>query len=122
MLVMVVPILAPMIIGTALGKVIEPEATSATTSDVVVELLCNIAVMRSPMNNPVNGLEVANKMVSATFLPRCCRDEVIKSRENKNRIKAPSIYNPMRTLDHTLFFGSLIGACSNFVRVSKKEL
>ena len=117
---MVVPILAPMIIGTALCKVMDPEATSATTIDVVVELLCNIAVMRSPMNNPINGLEVANKMVSATFLPKCCRDDVIKSRENKNRIKAPSIYRPMRTLDHTFFFGSIIGACSNFVRVRKR--
>ena len=111
--------LAPMIIGTALCKVIDPEATSATTSEVVVELLCNIAVIRSPMNRPVNGLEVANKMVSATFLPKCCRDDVIKSRENKNKINAPSIYTPMRTLDHTFFFGSIIGACSKFVRVAR---
>ena len=118
-LVIVVPMLAPMIIGTALCRVIEPEATSATTSEVVVELLCNIAVIRSPMNSPVNGLDVANKMVSATFLPRCCRDDVIKSRENKNKINAPSIYTPMRTLDHTFFFDSVIGACSKFVRVAR---
>lgn len=115
---MVVPILAPMIIGTALCKVIEPDATSATTSEVVVELLCNIAVIRSPMNKPVNGLEVASKIVSATLLPKCCREDVIRSRENKNKINAPSIYTPMRTLDHTFFLGSIIGACSNYVRVA----
>ena len=114
-LVIVVPMLAPMIIGTAPCNVIEPEATRATTSEVVVELLCNIAVIRSPMNKPVNGLEVANKMVSATFLPKCCRDDVIRSRENKNKINAPRIYTPMRTLDHMFFFGSVIGACSNFL-------
>lgn len=38
-LVMVVPTLAPIIMGMALSKVIEPEATKATTMAVVVELL-----------------------------------------------------------------------------------
>ena len=38
-LVMVVPMFAPIMIGTALSNVIEPDATSATVSDVVAELL-----------------------------------------------------------------------------------
>lgn len=38
-LVMVVPTLAPMIMGIALSIVIEPDATNATTIAVVVELL-----------------------------------------------------------------------------------
>ena len=102
--------------------VIEPDATRATVSDVVVELLCNIAVMRSPMNKPVNGLAVAISMVSATFLPKCCKDDVIRSSANRNRIKAPSIYRATRILGHTLFVGSLgsvMGACSKLFCVAK---
>lgn len=38
-LVIVVPTFAPIIIGIALSMVMEPEATSATTIAVVVELL-----------------------------------------------------------------------------------
>jgi hypothetical protein len=71
--------------------VIDPEATSATTSEVVVELLCSIAVISRPINKPVKGFEVANKIVSATFLPICCSEEVIRSSENKNKKNAPRI-------------------------------
>ena len=38
-LVMVVPMLAPMIMGTAACNEMEPEATRATTMEVVAELL-----------------------------------------------------------------------------------
>ena len=38
-LVMVVPTLAPMIIGTAPSIVIDPDATKATTMEVTAELL-----------------------------------------------------------------------------------
>lgn len=58
-LVMVVPTLAPMMMGIALSRVIDPDATSATTSAVVVELLWIIAVISKPMNKAVNGFEVA---------------------------------------------------------------
>jgi hypothetical protein len=78
-------------IGIALRRVIEPEATSATTSAVVVELLCNIAVISRPINSPVKGFDVASRIVSATDFPMCCNDAVIKSRENRKRIKAPRI-------------------------------
>lgn len=83
--------MAPMIMGMAASKVMEPDATSATTSDVVVELLCNMAVISSPMNNPVNGLAVASKIVSAKFCPACCREAVISSMANKKRTKAPKM-------------------------------
>ena len=52
-LVIVVPMLAPIMIGTAFCRVMEPDATKATTRDVVVELLCNIAVISNPINKPV---------------------------------------------------------------------
>lgn len=67
----------------------DPEATKATAIEVVVELLCNIAVISRPINNPVKGFDVANRIVSATFWPMCCSEEVIKSSENKNNINAP---------------------------------
>lgn len=38
-LVMVVPTLAPIIMGTAPSNVIDPDATSATAMEVVAELL-----------------------------------------------------------------------------------
>jgi len=70
-LVMVVPTLAPIMMGMELCTVMEPEATSATTSDVVVELLWSMAVISRPMKRPLNGLAVASRMVSAMLLPRC---------------------------------------------------
>lgn len=86
-LVIVVPTLAPIITGVAFSRVIEPEATRATVNEVVVELLCNIAVISSPMNSPVNGFAVAKTMVLMTFLPRCWRDEVMSSSAKRNNRK-----------------------------------
>lgn len=83
-LVIVVPMLAPIIIGTAPGSESVPDATSATVSEVVAELLWIMAVTNKPINNPVNGFDVASKIVSVTTVPNCCSDEIIKSRENKN--------------------------------------
>ena len=79
---------APMMMGIALSSVSAPEATSATTSDVVVELLCNMAVITNPMNKPVNGLDVASRIVSDTFRFRCWSDDVIRSRAKRNSSKA----------------------------------
>lgn len=70
-LVMVVPTFAPIIMGMALCSVIEPEATKATTNAVVVELLWIMAVISNPINNAVNGLDVAKIMVSAADLLMC---------------------------------------------------
>ncbi len=69
----------------------DPEATSATTSDVVVELLWIIAVTSRPINNAVNGLDVASMMVSAMLLPACCSVDIIRSSANKNSSRAPTM-------------------------------
>ena len=70
-LVIVVPILAPMMMGTAPCKESEPEATKATVMEVVAELLCISAVTSNPINKPVKGLDVANRIVSETPAPNC---------------------------------------------------
>lgn len=70
-LVIVVPTFAPMMMGIALSIVMEPDATSATTKAVVVELLWIMAVINRPMNNAVNGFDVAWMMVSAADFPMC---------------------------------------------------
>lgn len=58
-LVRVVPILAPMTTGIAFSNVIVPAATAATAIEVVVELLCRMAVPRRPMNSPIAGFPKA---------------------------------------------------------------
>lgn len=92
-LVIVVPTLAPIIIGTAPGNVMDPEATRATVIAVVAELLCISAVTNRPIKSPVNGFEVASKIISAASLPKCCSEAIIRSRVNRKisnaaRIKA----------------------------------
>ena len=82
-LVMVVPTLAPMIMGTAPCNEIDPVATSATTIDVVAELLCMIAVNKRPINNPAKGLAVARMMTSVMDLPACCSAAIIRSSEKR---------------------------------------
>lgn len=99
-LVIVVPTFAPMMIGTALSIVMAPEATSATTMAVVVELLCMMAVINSPINKAVNGLEVASMIVSAADLPKCCRDDTIRSNAKMNKTRVPKMYKAFRTLLH----------------------
>ncbi|GAA0892544.1 hypothetical protein GCM10009122_22230 [Fulvivirga kasyanovii] len=84
-LVMVVPMLAPMIIGTASIKLIDPEATAATIKVVLVELLCIRAVISKPMKSPMNGFDAAFNMDSMASLPRCLNESLIRSIENKNR-------------------------------------
>jgi len=90
-LVIVVPTLAPIMMGIAFCRVKDPEATKATINDVVVELLWIIAVISNPINNPLNGFDVASKIVSATFFPICCNEDVIRSSANKKRRKAARI-------------------------------
>lgn len=65
----VVPIFAPMTIGMACSKVIEPEATAATAILVEDELLWIMAVISNPINSPTNGLEVASKIDWAVSSP-----------------------------------------------------
>lgn len=107
-LVMVVPTLAPIITGVAFSRVIEPEATRATVNAVVVELLCNMAVISRPMNKPVNGFAVANTIESIIFLPKCWSEAVIKSRANKNSRNVPTMYRAIRILSVVLVFCVII--------------
>src|SRR5690606_23356954 len=76
---MVVPTLAAIMIGIALSNEIDRAATSATAMDVVVELLCTIAVARTPMRRPVKGFEVAMIIDSVAMGLRCLSAEVIRS-------------------------------------------
>ena len=55
MLVTVVPMLAPMIIGTAASTVSVPEPTSPTIVEVDTDEDCASTVARTPANNPASG-------------------------------------------------------------------
>jgi ABC-type transport system involved in cytochrome c biogenesis permease component len=66
-LVTVVPIFAPIIIGTALSSESAPEATTATTIEVTVELLWTMAVVSKPINRLINGLAVARIILFNNF-------------------------------------------------------
>ena len=112
-LVIVVPMLAPIITGVAFSSVIEPDATRATVREVVVELLCSIAVISRPINNPVNGFAVAKTMVLITFLPKCWSEKVIRSRANRNSKKLPAMYRAIRILFRVLSLCSIICSLSN---------
>lgn len=94
---MVVPIFAPMIMGTASTKVIEPEATAVTIILVLVELLCIRAVISSPIKRPINGLDDANMIDSTVLLLRCLKESLIRSRANKNIIM-DRMANPIRII------------------------
>jgi hypothetical protein len=85
---MVVPTFAPMMMGTALCNVTDPDATSATTMDVVAELLCSIAVTSRPINKPVKGFDVARNIDPVMFFPMFCNDVVMRSSENRKRMNA----------------------------------
>ena len=79
MLVRVVPIFAPIIMGTESANVKEPDATAATIIAVLVELLWIRAVISRPINKPIKGFEVATKIDSAASLPNAPKDSPIKS-------------------------------------------
>lgn len=63
-LVIVVPTLAPMIIGTAISTG-SPPATSPTVMAVVVEEDCISTVPRIPIANPTKGFVANSNMPSA---------------------------------------------------------
>src|SRR5688572_24369112 len=68
-----------------------------------------MAVMRRPINNPVNGLEVARIIDSAADLPKCCNDDTIKSNANTKSTSVPMMYNSVRILFQG--FGLGIAGC-----------
>jgi len=70
--VTVVPMFAPMTMGTALaiGSAFSGAATSATIIDVVTDELWTSVVARTPTINAMNGFSVAAKNDSSTSRPR----------------------------------------------------
>jgi hypothetical protein len=56
--VTVVPIFAPITMGTAFSRERIPAATKPTTVQVVVEELCTRLVARIPIKRPTKGLDV----------------------------------------------------------------
>ena len=73
-LVMVVPMLAPMTMGMAPSMEIAPPATMPTISEVVVELLCTSDVARTPINSPTSGKEVAVRIFSENSFPNSLKE------------------------------------------------
>ena len=65
--VVVVPILAPMVIGKAASIVRIPAATRGTINEVVTELLWTTIVKKSPAKNPNKALRLMtlSRMISA---------------------------------------------------------
>lgn len=102
MLVIVVPTLAPMMIGTALSSEIDWDATSATAMDVVVELLCTMAVASTPMRKPVKGLDVATMIDSVAIGLSCLSADVIRSMAKRNNNSTAAMYNPLRIARYRL--------------------
>jgi hypothetical protein len=84
-LVTEVPILAPMMIGMAVGTVRAPPPTRPTTMDVVVEELWMTDVVKMPMNRPTKGLEVPLMRLSEKPLPNIFIDVPIMSILKRNR-------------------------------------
>jgi hypothetical protein len=73
--VIVVPILAPMMMGIAPGNVSTPPATSPTVIEVVVDELWIILVARMPMRSPTRGLDVVLMRVSAKPFPIILKED-----------------------------------------------
>ena len=83
--VTVVPIFAPITIGMAHLTESMPDATKATTIDVVVPELWIKLVARIPMNNPTKGLDVVVIRRSAKPLPKPVKAWPIRLIETKNK-------------------------------------
>ena len=84
LLVIVVPILAPITIGMAVDRSIEPDATIATAIDVVVELLCIMAVIINPINKLIKGFSANVKKERMVSSPICLAKLTNRSIEIKN--------------------------------------
>ena len=84
MQVTVVPMFAPMIIGTALLIESTPEATKATTIDVVVPELWIILVTKIPINKPTKGFEVVAIRPSAKGAPKPLKAWLIRLMLTRN--------------------------------------
>ncbi len=70
MLVTVVPMLAPMIMGTASGTAKVPDPTRPTMVAVLTDEDCTRTVARMPTNNPATGLVTPSKSESVKSAPK----------------------------------------------------
>jgi hypothetical protein len=79
-----------MMMGTALSREIDRDATSATAMEVVVELLCSIAVVRIPIRNPVKGFDVATMIDLVASGLKCPSADAIRSMAKRNNTSTPA--------------------------------
>lgn len=84
-LVMVVPILAPIMMGIAPCRVMTPPATKPTVIDVVVEELWMMLVVNIPMSSPTIGWDVVSIKVSANPFPMSLKEVHISWMERMKR-------------------------------------
>jgi hypothetical protein len=83
--VVVVPMFAPMTMGTANSMVRVPEATNPTTMVVVVDELWIMPVATKPMSNPATGSDTMLMSCSAKPRPANLKAELIRSILKKKR-------------------------------------
>ena len=89
LLVSVVPILAPIMMGIALCRSNDPEATNATIMEVVVELLWISAVTSRPIKRLIKGLAVTSSIDATVPAPIYPRDVTSRSMETRNNANVP---------------------------------
>jgi hypothetical protein len=70
-----------------------------------------MAVTRRPINNPVKGFDVAMMIVSAALAPRCCSEEIIRSRANRKMKSAARIKPVFRIIVFQVFDGGATVGC-----------
>ena len=87
-LVTVVPMLAPITIGTAPAKDKAPLLTIPTINEVVVDELWNKTVEKIPMNRATTGLLVVLNIDSATPAPMCFIADDIPLIPTRNKYRA----------------------------------
>jgi hypothetical protein len=83
--VMVVPMFAPMMIGTAKDMLRAPDATNPTTTVVVVDEDWMRLVARNPMMSPARGSDAVETSCSANPRPAILKAALIRSMEKKKR-------------------------------------
>ena len=102
-LVTLVPILAPMIMGTAPFNDNVSEATSVTMMAVVVELLCISAVANKPIKSATRGSLVMLKACSTRSEPISLKPLLIRSSESR-KIKRVNNTSQMRGSKVSILF------------------
>ena len=101
--VVVVPMLAPIVMGNAASMVRIPAATRGTNNDVVTELLWTITVKIKPAKKPNNLLLVItlSRIISALFIVKDFMTRTRKKRHKNNivlkvRRDGGGVYNSSR--------------------------